>query len=183
MLKFEAKRRKCYTTHIFLIASSRAKFLASVQEVLEMLDLPQRHKEDPKLKILGLHNWLSQSSHWLLLIDNVGSESVELIQRLLTAEHGHVILTSQLRGALEKITGSSKSCHSLDELSLDEAIDMFINAADIDSDDANRKVGADVVNAMGLMPHAIEQAAAYIKVNGISPDVYLARYKQGAKNV
>lgn len=183
MLKFEAKRRKCYTTHIFLIASSRAKFLASVQEVLEMLDLPQRHKEDPKLKILGLHNWLSQSSHWLLLIDNVGSESVELIQRLLTAEHGHVILTSQLRGALEKITGSSKSCHSLDELSLDEAIDMFINAADIDSDDANRKVGADVVNAMGLMPHAIEQAAAYIKVNGISPDVYLARYKQGAKNI
>lgn len=184
MLKYEAKYRRCYTTQLFLIASSKDKFLASVQEVLETLNLPQRQEQDPNVKIQGLHIWLNQSSNWLLLIDNVSYESVQPIRQLLTADAlGHVMLTSQLRGAVEKITGSSKSCLELRELGLGPAVDMFISAADLNSDESTRQVGTDVVLAMGLMPHAIEQAASYIKVNGVDPRVFLARYRKTPEQV
>lgn len=180
MLKYEAKfGNRCYTTRIFLVASSRTKFIHSVQEVLETMGLPQWHTADPNVKIQGLHNWLSQSKGWLLLIDNAHYESVDLVRELLVTDaQGHVIITSQHKGAVEKITGSLKTCSSLEELGPNDAVDMFVAATGLDDDNSNRQVGTEVVNAMGLMPQAIEQAASYIRENAISPDDFLARYKQ-----
>jgi hypothetical protein len=184
MLKYEARYRTCYTTQFFLVASSKDKFLDSVQGLLQTLDLPQRHKLDPNVRIQALHDWLFQTSHWLLLIDNIGLETVELVRELLATDaQGHVIFTSQSKGAVEKITGSSKACLELRELSLNEATEMFFAEADINPDVSTRQVGAEVVSAMGLMPHAIEQAASYVKVNGVEPQAFLVRYKEAPEQV
>lgn len=79
-------------------------------------------------------------------------------------------------GAVRKITGLSQLCLALPEMALDDAVDMFVAAADIDSETMSRKEKVDVVKAMALMPHAITQAASYIKVNGLEPAVFLTRY-------
>lgn len=185
MLKYEAEfGNRYYTTRIFLVASSKSKFIHSVQEVLETMGLPQCHTADQNVKIQGLHNWLSQSKGWLLLIDNAHYESVDLVRELLvTNAQGHVIITSQHKGAVEKIAGSLKTCTSLEELDPDDAVNMFVAAAGLNPDDSSQQVGTEVVNAMGLMPQAIEQAASYIRRNGITLDDFLERYKQVPEQV
>ncbi|KAK4146229.1 uncharacterized protein C8A04DRAFT_35209 [Dichotomopilus funicola] len=179
LLKYEALYRKSYVTQLFLFAPSKKRFLDSVQEVLETLELPQRERPDPRAKILGLHNWLLQSRNWLLLIDNIAPESVDLILQLLaSAAPGHVILTSQVRGAVERITGSPKLCLSLQEPPLDEAVEMFLNTAGVAPSQESKQAEADIVRALGLLPHAIEQAASYTKVNGLTPRAFLERYQK-----
>ncbi|KAK4156183.1 hypothetical protein C8A00DRAFT_12868 [Chaetomidium leptoderma] len=146
LLKYEAVYRKCYPTQLFLSAPSKKRFLDSVQKVLETLELPQREKPDPSAKILGLHNWLLQSRNWLLLIDNIAHESVDLILQLLASgAPGHVILTSQALGAVERITRSPKLCLSLQEPTLDEAVEIFVNAAGVAPNEESKRVGADII--------------------------------------
>ncbi|KAK0624534.1 hypothetical protein B0T17DRAFT_557399 [Bombardia bombarda] len=177
MLKYEAMYRMCYTSQLFLVASSKAKFLDSVQQASSALGLFQHHTHSSAIQ--GLHNWLCQTSGWLLLIDNVAYETVDLILQVLPSNAGgHTIVTSQLRGAVEKITGLSKACLALPELELDDAVDMFVAASDIDSKAMSREEKVLVVKAMGLMPHTIEQAASYLRVNHLDPGVFLARYNK-----
>jgi hypothetical protein len=180
MLKYEATHRGCYTSQLFLVASSQAKFLDSVEQACNSLGLHHQHAHDPKFpnaKVQELHDWLFQNSGWLLLIDNVAYETVDVILELLPSNaEGHTIVTSQYGGAVRKITGLPQVCLALPEMVLDDAVDMFVAAADIDSETMSHKEKVDVVKAMALMPHAIAQAASYIKVNGLEPAVFLTRY-------
>ncbi|KAL1843463.1 hypothetical protein VTJ49DRAFT_1573 [Mycothermus thermophilus] len=160
MLKYEAEYRSCYSTQLFLSAPSKKNFQDSLQDVLEALDLPQRDKPDLSAKILGLHNWLLQSQNWLLLIDNVDNESVDLILQLLApGAPGHVIVTSQ-------------------EPPTNEAVEIFIKHAGIAADAENKSVATEIVQALGFLPHAIEQAASYTRVNWLSPEAFLDRYQE-----
>lgn len=185
MLKYEAKHRASYMSHVLLMASTKAKFLSSVEGVLAVLGLAQRHRTDPDTKLRDLRDWLSQSDSWLLLIDNVNYETANLVRHLLPSDgSGHAIITSQFQGVVEKVTGSSKLCLELGELEVDDAADLFFATVDMDSDDElSRRAARDIVALMGRVPHAIEQSASYIKVNGLDLNTFLARYDRTPEKV
>ncbi len=147
-----------------------------------VLGLPQQEKADPTVKVLALHNWLLQSSEWLLLIDNVAHESVDLIRQLLASSApGHVIVTSQARGAIERVTGSPNLCLQLQQPAVQEAVGIFVNAAGIALEKECEEVGIDIVTALGFLPHAIEQAASYTRYNDLTPRDFLSRYQKNTR--
>ncbi|KAK4163002.1 hypothetical protein QBC43DRAFT_345419 [Cladorrhinum sp. PSN259] len=191
LLKYEAAYRKYYTTQFFLSATSRSRLLYDIRRTLETLDRPEGRKAasdsdaDASLQILALHDWLSQStSNWLLLIDNISPDLVDLVQKLVPAEGpGHIMLTSQIRGVVEKIAGLPKLCLHLNELPIDDAVQLLIDVTGVESDLETSEDGANIVRALGFLPHAIQQVGSYIRVNALSFKTFLERYNNTPETI
>lgn len=184
MLKYEEAYREKYLYRFFIHAGSEDKFMRSCQAVLDRLELPEREKPGRHLKISAIHKWLKETDNWLLLFDNVGSEEGHIIRDLLPSEpRGHVLLTSQWERAVRLITGSPQLCHELKEPEEEDAIDMFFEVSEIEKRSEYQKLVKEIVEEVGLLPHAIDQAASYIKVNCLELDQYLSRYREAPHQV
>lgn len=179
MLKYESTYRETYYNRFFLNAGSSAKLLASCSDIMENLDVFDQKKPDDRYKMRELFQWLSKSNNWLLLIDNVGQEEVDMIQRFLPLDApGHVIFTSQRQLVVEKLTTSSHHCLLLDDLKVPEAVDIFLASSDYEPLPHNCEIASQIVNEIGLLPHTVDQVASYIKINNLDPDSFLDRYKR-----
>ncbi len=188
MLKYEETYQEMYPYRFFVNAGSEHKLMESFQKALNALELPEREKHDPQLKISTFHKWLEETNNWLLLFDNVEFDNVEskvgsIIRDLLPSTScGHVLLTSQREGAMGHITGS-QLCLELKEPEEDDAINMFFESSEIERGSELRKRAKEIVERVGFLPHAIDQAAAYIKAMGLSLDQYLDRYRKAPDQV
>lgn len=111
--------------------------------------------------------WLATHDGWLLVLDNV--TNLTHIQPLLArANHGRIVITSR------RATGWHRTATSirLDVLEEDEAVELFTRI--LFHDQTRQTNGAaEVCAALGYLPLAIEQAAAFCVETGTSPDAYL----------
>ncbi|KAI1145269.1 hypothetical protein F4825DRAFT_467478 [Nemania diffusa] len=121
---------------------------------------------------------LSKMSNWLLLVDNIGQDEVDTIRHLLPANSsGHVIISSQRRSVVEDLTDSVDNLIELVELNLNESIETF-TASRYEPLQNNNELAAEIVKEVGLLPHAIEQVASYIKFNHLDMRTFLQTYRQ-----
>lgn len=177
MLKYVYDFGETYSDCFYLVAGSESKLLESLQKILDMLDLPEKNKPESHLKVTSVRNHLSETENWLLMIDNIAEEEHQTVMNLLPPKaHGHVIMTSQRAKAMEKITGSRYLCYELKEPELDDAVELFHRSSELRRDDERGKLAKQIVKEVGLLPHAIDQSASYIKENNVSLQEYLDRY-------
>ena len=131
MLKYEEVYRSHYTSRLFLTAGSSIKVINSVEQLLDILDLSEREDLSISKKIASLNGWLTSHEDWLLMIDNVGEDEHQILLDLLPlTPRGHVILTSQRRGALEKVTGRLQLCLEIGDPSVADAVEMFFESCE-----------------------------------------------------
>ncbi|KAI1422369.1 hypothetical protein F5Y12DRAFT_799651 [Xylaria sp. FL1777] len=184
MLEYEKRHRDIYYNQFFLSAGSNTKLAASCQEVLQEMDLAPDGNSDDLALIQLFFRKLSKIQNWLLLIDNVGREEVDTIQRLLPVDtSGHVIVSSQFRLVTEKLAFSANSTLELKELALDEAVKVFMTTAGCEELENNLQSAAVIVKELGFLPHAIDQVASYVKFNNLDLDTFLARYHRTPNQV
>ncbi|CAL9465040.1 hypothetical protein SUDANB95_02702 [Actinosynnema sp. ALI-1.44] len=111
--------------------------------------------------------WLATHDEWLLVLDNLvtPADAAELLERVRT---GTVVITSR-RG-----TGwGGVSTVVVDVLTAGQALDLLDRLVRAEWPDADLS-GAEVLCAeLGFLPLAVEQAAAYLGQNRISPTAYL----------
>ncbi|KAI0111281.1 hypothetical protein GGR51DRAFT_72276 [Nemania sp. FL0031] len=175
MLEYEKRHRNIYDNRFFLSAGSVAKLSTSCYNILGKLKLTGNGSLDDNSTIKTFFRSLSGMRKWLLLIDDVGQEEVDMIRHFLPVDiPGHVIVSSQLRSVIENWTDNSTE---LKELNIDEAIEIF-KASGYELVQSNHDLATEIVKEVGLLPHAIEQVVSYVKFHDLSMQTFLDRYRR-----
>ncbi|OQE21317.1 hypothetical protein PENSTE_c012G09370 [Penicillium steckii] len=185
MLKYEQKFAQTYhSASFFMVAGSREKFIQSCQNILENLELPERERPEPEMKIQGLRKWLNDRDGWLLIIDNLGNKELPYVQNLLDAKkNGHVIVSSQSFSAVDSIVSCGDSCREIRGLTEEDAINLFLTTSDTESTTESRNLATEVVKEVGYLPHMIDQVAWYVRKHNIDLQQYLKRYRESPRNI
>ena len=114
---------------------------------------------EPKELVKELLKWFRETAGWLLVVDNLDEFSV--IQGYLpsTDSLGHVLITTRNNDA-EGIPAETLEVIPMD---LDAAVELLISRAKLDVTSAVRSEAMRIVEELGGLPLAIEQAAAYVR--------------------
>ncbi|CUU59250.1 NB-ARC domain-containing protein [Parafrankia irregularis] len=118
---------------------------------------------------------LTRRDHWLLIFDNAGS--AEALRRWLpAAPTGHVLLTSRAPQ-----WGALATPVDVDVFDTDDAL-AFLTRRVPDLTEATtpgpaRRLGTSLIEELGGLPLALEQAAAYLEATGTTPDRYLHAFR------
>jgi len=127
--------------------------------------------------VSSVMRYLSEvAENWLLIIDNADDPSIALSKYFPTGGKGSILITSRNPElAVYATVGST----SIDTPSSEEAIDLLLRAAGdvVGSDTATRESARLIVNAVGGLPLALDQAGAYMKRAGCSMEKFLEMYE------
>ena len=145
-----------------------AKLASDYAGLATALDLPEKDAQEQAVAVEAVRRWLEQNQGWLLVFDNVpGPEDVR--ERLPRGQTGHVIVTS--RNPNWSGVASPLSVQLWDR---DESVDFLLKRTRQDGQE-----GADALaDALGDLPLALEQAAAYIEETECSLSHYLVVFKE-----
>ncbi len=175
-----------YSAVFWIEAETAESILASLGRIAAQLQLPERGDPNQQRMVAALHRWLSTHGTWLFIWDNV--EDPALLQRFLPlAPQGATLITAR-RPALGTLAHSLE----LSPMTLEEGTLFVLRRVQLLKEDLIRKSGSDdaqplppaweaaqeLVNVMGGLPLALDQAGAYIEETGCSIADYLQRYTQ-----
>jgi tetratricopeptide (TPR) repeat protein len=160
--------------------------MSSLLRIAELLQLPERQEADQQRIVAAVQRWLSTHSQWLLIWDNV--EDLELLQRLLPPARQGTILITTRRQAL----GTLARGMDLMPMGREEGMLFVLRRANVLEPEATCErmhqlaasmpteyaAAEKLVDTMGGVPLAIDQAGAYIEETGCSVSTYLQRYEQ-----
>jgi len=131
------------------------------------LGLPEA-ENDQQAALQAVKDWLAVNRGWLLIFDN--AESPDEVRPYLPAgSSGHVIITSR-RPDWRSVAAPL----SVGTLSLEDAIKFLHRRSGQQDHPASREL----VEELGLLPLALEQAAAYIDEHGRTISEYLELFRK-----
>lgn len=170
-LKYADTFRRRYPGGVFFIsARSESTITADLARICETLQL-----SDGSSLPSRFHRWLSsrEKINFLIIFDNADDlESVPMPNYVPKTSWGHVIFTSRDQGIIGTL---AKTGALLDRLALDEAILAILQKANVPSPSPEEYGHAlDIVQQLGCLPLAIDQAGAYIKAR----DKSLSSFKE-----
>jgi len=149
-------------------AEEPARLAAEYAALAGPLELPQRGSQDQRIAIEAVRRWLEQHRRWLLIFDNA-REPAQLSDVLPRGASGHVIITSRnphwagiARPLAVQVWQRSESVQFL----LSRTRQQDSAAADA------------LAAALGDLPLALEQAAAYMEQTGRSSSEYLTLFQE-----
>jgi tetratricopeptide (TPR) repeat protein/transcriptional regulator with XRE-family HTH domain len=150
------RRRADYPDGVFwLRADGEARLVADLASLAWRLGLPEHEARRREHQIEAVLRWLREHGRWLLVLDNVEPASAQALPRWLPPGlPGHVVLTSRTPMWPARI--------ALEPLPVDAARRFLLDRTGQTDGDA---AGA-VALALGCLPLALEQAAAYVEVTG-----------------
>ncbi|MEV7092708.1 tetratricopeptide repeat protein [Amycolatopsis sp. NPDC051045] len=112
--------------------------------------------------------WLATHEDWLLILDNLlqPADAASILARL---PRGQILITSRRADGWHAIAAPV----DLDVLSRDDAVTLVTNIMRSRNPGSNVEGAAELCEALGCLPLAIEQASAYMAETSTSPVEYL----------
>ncbi len=177
-LEYAYHFRHNYSAILWVQAETYKILLANLVALANVLELPEvRHQEDLRL-VQAVKQWLCAHTRWLLILDNV--EDLAQIHRLdLPRTNGHLLLTTH-----SQFTGGLADQIALEPLSEDEGSLFLLHRSKLLPLDQSLATVPDalvsstkkVVQSLGGLPLALDQAGIYIGESGCSVSDYLEHY-------
>lgn len=166
-----------YQAIFWIRADSQEMIQTDLLAVAQVLNV-QQTQEQP-LVIGAVQRWLSDHKNWLLVFDNV--EDVTIIQPFLYQKTGHILLTTRATAVnmvvqrielnpMNIVDGTFFLLHRTNILPLDAPPDTI--------DPLDYQWAADIVQAMGGLPLALDQAGAFIEETQCSFEEYYQIFQQ-----
>jgi transcriptional regulator with XRE-family HTH domain len=180
-----------YATVLWIQAESVENITTSFLAIAAFLQLPECQDSRPQHAIAAVQRWLSTHSRWLLIWDNL--EDRELLRRYLPVGHqGKVLITTQRQALGALIQGLE-----LPSMTQEEGVLFLLRRAKMigprASNEQIRQVAQrlpveyaaamELVQVMGGLPLALDQAGAYIEETGCGLAAYLQLYKRQSKQL
>jgi tetratricopeptide (TPR) repeat protein len=144
-------------------AEEPSTLLGDFAGLASALNLAERAQPDPALVVRGVHRWLAGHDRWLLVFDNANRPE-DLTSLLPPAGAGQVLVTSRWSAWGEWATSLR-----LPVLSRPEAV-AFLRTR---TGTGDQRAAAALAEALGDLPLALAEAAAYIEQTQITIDEYL----------
>ncbi len=157
-----------YSLVWWLRSEEPAILAADYASLATALDLPEKDAQDQSEIIKAVRRWLDHHSGWLLIFDNA-SEAQALLSYLPQAPTGHVIITSRAphwKGVANPL--------KVPVWPREESVAFLIRRTGAQSE----AMADAVAEALGDLPLALEQAAAYVEATGIAWADYLDLFRQ-----
>jgi hypothetical protein len=171
-LEYCYRHASSYQVVWWIRAESKETRLADLPALAERLQLGPVDKSDPSSSVGIVIEWLDRTPGWLLIFDNV--ERPQDLERLLPAAgRGHVLITSR-----HAAWGSRARTVSLNVWTTEEATQYLLKRTDEGDTEANMRAAKALTDALGHLPLAIEQAAAYIEESKIGISAYTELFAQ-----
>lgn len=169
-----------YKVVLWARADSREILVSDFMSIADLLDLPEKSRQDQNYTITSVKSWLQNHNNWLLIIDNV--DDLVMVRNFIPLlGNGHVLLTTRLRAV-----GRMAQCIELDKMKPDEGALFLLRGANIIEPEASleRASEADRIKAtevsllMDGLPLALDQAGAYIEETACGLSGYLDLYRK-----
>jgi tetratricopeptide (TPR) repeat protein/transcriptional regulator with XRE-family HTH domain len=156
VVQYLHSRRTEYPDGVFwLRAEQETSLVGDLASLAWRLRLPERETRQQERQVEAVLGWLRAHERWLLVLDDVAATSMEAVRRWLSPGlPGHLLVTSR--------TPMGSARVGLEPLSADVAMGFLLDRAG-ETDAASALA---VAAALGHLPLALEQAAAYLEVSG-----------------
>jgi tetratricopeptide (TPR) repeat protein len=177
-LEYAYRYRDAYAAVLWVKADTSENLMSELSLLAQVLDLPEPSRQDSVSIFQIISQWLAQQRNWLLILDNL--EDLLLLNEIIPAENeGHTLVTTRAQ-----MTGTLAHCVNLEEMGADEGSLFLLRRAkylqpDVSlggaapADQANAQT---IVELVGGLPLALDQAGAYIEDTGCGLQDYLERY-------
>jgi tetratricopeptide (TPR) repeat protein/transcriptional regulator with XRE-family HTH domain len=173
-VEYAYRNRDEYRYVLWVRAATRDSLLADFVTLADLLDLSVRDEQDQLRIVATVKGWLTNVSHWLLIMDNV--DDLDLINDFVPAsENGQILLTTraQATGWIAPSIVVEQMDHSEGTLLLLRRAKLLAPGAILDqANEQDRKRAEAIVEVMGGLPLALDQAGAYIEETGCGLTAY-----------
>lgn len=152
---YKATRPDCNVFHVD--ATTRENLVQGFEAIHALLLLARETRQEIMIEVVK--DWLTKSTGWLLLVDNIVSTTV--IRHFLPANDSGVILFTTRDELVARTLGTSGKLELL-PMDLDECIDLVLKCAGMDLEAASpedRQRAAELGHEVGGLPLAIDQSA------------------------
>lgn len=179
-LEYVYRSAAAYQAVLWISAETYETTLASLLSIAQALDLPERHAQDRHHVVQAVTRWLSGHQGWLLICDNV--EDLAALQPLLSsARQGSLLLTTRLQAV-----GAIAQQVPIEPLKRQEGLTFLLQRAKRlqpgtsleHTVSPEHHAAQAIVEEMGGLPLALDQAGAYIEETQCSLEGYLRQYRQ-----
>lgn len=167
-----------YHAVFWITTETQASIHSSMATIAQTLQLSPHHEEEQQKVVTAVQCWLTTHKGWLLIFDNV--EEPTLLKAFLPpARQGAILITTRLR-ALDGLA----SLIEVPLLSLQEGRSLLLSRSQC-TDSATNTLSpqqlaqaTSIVEMMGRLPLALDQAGAYIEHTGCSLNDYLYLFER-----
>ncbi|MDM8560126.1 FxSxx-COOH system tetratricopeptide repeat protein [Candidatus Parabeggiatoa sp. HSG14] len=173
-----------YRAVLWCLADTASSLDLGLVVIARTLDLPEKDAPEQQTIIAAVKDWLATYSHWLLILDNADEVNiVNELTELANGEQRHIMLTTRAQ-----ITKTFAQAVAIHEMARDEGIDFLLRRALDKPRDKHGKVwdsyklpdkrdAGKLVDLLGALPLALDQAGAYIRETQCGLAGYLERYQ------
>lgn len=174
-LEYVYSHRDSYEFIFWISAVSETTLLSSFQEIARRTQcVPNTDALSPSEVAKNVLWWLNRQQKWLLVIDNL--DNLEVVDSYLPdASLGkHTLITTR-----------NQHCHHIPaeglevkELDIQDATELLVTRSNVGQTPEILNEARSIVNELGCLPLAIEQAASYIRETSKNIFTYLPSYRK-----
>jgi len=167
-IEYAYRHRADYSVVWWVRAEEAAALAGDYAAMAAALDLPQKEAREQAVIVEGVRRWLEQNTGWLLVFDNAG-EPASIRDYLPRSAGGHVIVTSR-----NPAWGTVARPLDVQVFERPTSIEFLLKR----TGQADQEAAGKLAEALGDLPLALEQAAAYIEATGESVPGYLRMFRE-----
>jgi len=171
-----------YHTIVWLHADSLQTLRVDVTTMATLLNLAETYLTDQEQIITAVKQWLKNTTRWLLIFDNA-DDPKNIYPFIPSPCYGHILITTRSQSFAAEIGAQAVE---VDVMAQAEALDFLLQRARIiDSTSSHtsalqtdRSMACTIVETLGRLPLALDQAGAYIQRTGCGLSRYFAVYQK-----
>ncbi len=178
-VEYAYRHRQTYHAMLWAQADTRDALISGFTELAKLLNLPQKDEQDQAIIVEAVKRWLETHEQWLLILDN--ADDLTVLDEFLPGKNtGHILLTTRAQATGTLANGIEVEPMETAEgalLLLRRAKVLAPNASLEQAREADRAKAREIVQELGGLPLALDQAAAYIEETRCGLSGYLASYQ------
>ena len=175
-IEYHYRYRNFYNKQFWVNATDRPNLISGLCRIGKHLNIVEtRNITGERLAQLTLGHLSEQLEEWLLVVDNLDNPDVLKNLSLTGKNTGHILITSR-NPDLWRLPSQALELQILDE---NDAVKLLVTR----TEDRNicETVAEGIVNELGCLPLAIEQAAGYIRASISGVSGFCSNYRRNRK--
>ena len=177
-VEYAYRYREDYSAILWAGAESADLLASDFSRIAALLELPEGRAQEQRTMVNAVLRWFDTHQGWLLILDN--ANDLEIARPFIPSSgNGHVLLTTRASS-----TGTLAERFELETIPVEEAVLFLLRRSKYLQEKASlesisqsmHSQARAIVEAVGALPLALDQAGAYIEENRVSLSNYLQLY-------
>lgn len=186
-LEHAYRHRQEYLAVLWINAATPETINASYSELVHLLGLPEK---DAEIVIQAVRAWLNNHERWLFILDNLDDPGILFLPNeqghprhpspFLPMTHtGHLLITTRAADLTTLGLGIAHAS-TLEVFSIEQGAQLLLSRANrlVHASESERAIAYHLVEELGGLALALDQAGAHLAETGLSLPDYLTLFQQ-----